>query len=152
MLSPKIASYLKDHHVQYETIPHANAITASEIAQISHISGKRLAKSVAVKVDGKVSLVALPANRRLNIRTFRKAANANNVEVMREYEFQDRFDDCEVGAMPPLGELYNVDIYIAGSLAKQNWIAFNAGNHHELLKMNSLDYINLEHPKILKDL
>lgn len=152
MLSPKIESYLKDHDVEYETVVHSNAITASETAQVSHISGKQLAKSVAVKVDGKVSLVAIPANRRLNIRDFREATHANNVEVMHEYEFQNKFDDCEIGAMPPLGELYNVDIYLADSLAKQNWIAFNGGNHQELLKMSSQDYIDLVHPKILKDI
>lgn len=152
MLSPKIKSYLKEHEVEYETIVHANTITASETAQAAHISGKKLAKSVAVKVDGKMSLVALPANRRLNIREFQKATKANNVKVMHEYEFQDKFDDCEIGAMPPLGELYNVDIYIADSLTKQNWIAFNAGNHQELLKLNCDDYLKLEHPKILKDL
>ncbi len=152
MLSPKLKSYLKKHDIKYETISHANAITASETAQAAHISGKQLAKSVAVKIDGKMTLVALPSNRRLNVREFRDATKANNVEIMHEYEFQNKFDECEVGAMPPLGDLYNVDIYLADSLAQQKWIAFNAGNHHELLKMRAKDYLELVHPKILKEI
>ncbi len=149
MLSSGIRKYMTTHHVKYETISHSRAYTALQCAQAAHIKGGYFAKSVVVKLDNKFVLVAIPANVRLDIEQFKKETQAKHAEIAHETEFQDKFSDCEIGAIPLFGELYGMDVYLAESLTHKEWLAFNAGNHNELLKIKSEDFLNLVHPKTL---
>ncbi|WP_347252246.1 YbaK/EbsC family protein [Legionella sp.] len=149
MLSTSIKSYLDNHNISYKTVSHPRAYTALQCAQAAHIKGGNFAKSVVVKLDGKFVLVEIPAHLRLDLDEFKKETRAKDAEIAHEYEFQDKFSDCEIGAIPLLGELYGMDVYLADSLAHQEWLAFNAGNHNELLKINSKDFLALVHPKTL---
>ncbi|MBN9228554.1 MULTISPECIES: aminoacyl-tRNA deacylase [Legionella] len=149
MLSLSIRKYMKDHDIAYETINHPKAYTASQCAQGAHIKRNNFAKSVIVKLDGKFVLVAIPANIRLNLEQLKKEAHAKRAEIAQEFEFQDRFKDCEIGALPIFGELYGMDVYLADSLAHKEWLVFNAGNHDQLLKIKCIDFLNLIHPKTL---
>jgi Ala-tRNA(Pro) deacylase len=150
MITSHIKNYLKSHDVSYKTIAHPQTYTASQAAQSAHVSGKYFAKSVIVKLDGKYAMATIPANERLNLDSLKSAAHAKEAKIVHEYEFKDKFDDCEIGAMPPFGELYKMDVYMADSLAQQKWLVFNGGTHNELLKLSSNDYMYLENPKILK--
>lgn len=149
MLSPSLRKYMDNHDVAYKTISHPRAYTASQCAQAAHIKGDSFAKAVVVKLDGRFILVAIPANIRLNLALLKKETKAKHVKIAHEFEFQDKFTGCEIGAIPPLGPLYGMDVYLADSLAHQEWIVFNAGNHNELLQMKSKDFLNLIHPKTL---
>ncbi len=140
---------MKTHDIPYKTISHPRAYTASQCAQAAHIKGNHFAKSVVVKLDGKFTLVAIPANTRLNLELLKKETRAKRAEIAKEFEFQDKFKDCEVGAIPLFGELYNMDVYLADSLAHKEWFVFNAGNHDQLLKIKRDDFLNLVHPKAL---
>lgn len=140
---------MNNHDVAYKTISHPRAYTASQCAQAAHIKGNYFAKSVVVKLDGKFVLVAIPANIRLDLDLLKKETQAKHAEIAQEFEFQDKFIDCEVGAIPLLGELYGMDVYLADSLAHKEWLVFNAGNHSQLLKIKSEDFLNLVHPKTL---
>ena len=149
MLSPSIRKYMHTHNIPYKTISHPRAYTASQCAQAAHIKGNHFAKSVVVKLDGKFALVAIPANTRLNLDLLKKETRAKRAEIAKEFEFQNKFTDCEVGAIPLLGELYNMEVYLADSLAHQEWFVFNAGNHDQLLKIKGNDFLKLVHPKTL---
>ncbi|MCW8418897.1 YbaK/EbsC family protein [Fluoribacter dumoffii] len=148
MLSSSIKNYMKSHNIPYKTISHPRAYTASQCAQGAHIKGDHFAKSVVVKRDGKFVLVAIPANIRLNLEHFKQKTHAKHVEIPQEWEFQNQFIDCEIGAIPLLGELYSMDVYLDDGLAHQEWLVFNAGNHNQLLKVKNKDFLNLVHPKI----
>ncbi|KTC92336.1 aminoacyl-tRNA deacylase [Legionella cincinnatiensis] len=149
MLSPSLRKYIDNHHISCKTISHPRAYTALQCAQAAHIKGNHFAKSVVVKLDGKFVLVAIPANMRLDLTLFKKETHANHAEIAHEFEFQDKFKDCEIGAIPLFGDLYGMDVYLAESLTHQEWLAFNAGNHNEVLQMKSNDFLNLVHPKTL---
>ncbi|KTD73452.1 aminoacyl-tRNA deacylase [Legionella tucsonensis] len=149
MLSPSIRKYMHNHDIAYKTISHSRAYTASQCAQAAHIEGNCFAKSIVVKLDGKFALVAIPAHIRLDLDQLKRETQAKHVEIAKEFEFQDRFTDCEVGAIPLFGELYGMDVYLADSLAHKEWFVFNAGNHNQLLKIRSEDFLNLVHPKAL---
>ncbi|CDZ78950.1 YbaK/EbsC protein [Legionella massiliensis] len=149
MLSQSLIKYMKNHDVAYKTISHPRAYTASQCAQAAQIKGGYFAKSVVVKLDGKFVLVAIPANSRLNLELLKSETHSKRAEIAQEYEFQDKFSDCEVGAIPLFGELYGMDVYLADSLAHKEWLVFNAGNHNELLKINIGDFLNLVHPRTL---
>lgn len=145
-----LKEYLDDHQVTYSVIQHTPAYTAPEIAATSHIPGKLLAKVVIVKLDGRFAMVVEPANRRVNLKSLEDLLGGRKVELASEYEFKDRFPDCELGAMPPFGNLYDMDVYVDEVFTKDNQIAFNAGNHTELIKMSFADFEKLVNPNILK--
>lgn len=149
MLSREIKHYLKEHSIPYSVISHSTAYTAAQTAQSAHVSGKNLAKVIVVKMDGKFSLIALPAHEQLDLQTLKKETKCKNIEIAHEYEFSDKFLGCEVGAMPPFGELFGMEVYAAESLKNQNWIAFNGGNHNDLIQMSCTDFLKLVHPKFL---
>jgi Ala-tRNA(Pro) deacylase len=129
---------------------HSSAYTAQEIAASAHIPGKELAKTVIVKIDGKMAMAVLPASYKVSFDQFKEAIGANEVRLAYEQEFIDKFPDCEVGAMPPFGNLYGLDVYVAESLADDEEIAFNACTHTELIKMNFNDFEQLVKPVRLK--
>ncbi len=116
-----LKTFLTGHEITYLTISHSPAYTAQEVAASAHIPGNELAKTVVVKIDGKPL----------------------------ESEFEDLFPGCEPGAMPPFGNLYGMDVYVADSLAEDEEIAFNAGSYTELMKLDYLDFERLVKPKVL---
>lgn len=150
MPNQTIKEYLNDNSVDYSVISHTPAYTAPEIAATCHLSGKFLAKVVIVKIDDKFAMIVEPAHQRVNLKSFRELTGKSNVKLASEDQFKDQFPGCEVGAMPPFGNLYDMDVYVAESLTKDNQIAFNAGNHKELIKMSYKDFEKLVHPNIIK--
>ncbi len=146
----KLKEYLDNQGIEYVAINHSLAYTAQRIAAAAHISGKDLAKTVMLKVDGKMKMAVLPASCKINMEQLREAINAGIIEIASEKEFKDLFPECEVGAMPPFGNLYGMDVFVAEKLTEDEEIAFNAGSHRELIKLSFKDYQKLVNPKIIK--
>ena len=148
-MTPELKQYLKQHKIDFTTIKHSPAYTASQIAQAAHVPGRWLAKVVVVKLDGTFAMAVLPASHRLDLAEIKQQSKAKSVEIAHEYEFKDKFPHCDLGAMPPVGELYDMDVYLADSLADQEWLAFNAGTHTELIQVKAKDFLKWAHPKSL---
>ncbi|MHC5023710.1 MAG: aminoacyl-tRNA deacylase [Planctomycetota bacterium] len=146
----RLKETLDEHHVKYETIAHDPAYTAQGIAATAHIPGQELAKTVMVKLDGRLAMCVLPATRKISFEKVRKATGSEKVELATEAEFAARFPSCEVGAMPPFGNLYDLDVFADESLAEDEIIAFNAGSHVELIRLAFADYQELVHPKLCR--
>jgi Ala-tRNA(Pro) deacylase len=140
---------LDSQHIKYSTIEHSPAYTAQEVAASSHTPGKELAKSVIVKIDSQVIMAVLPASRRINFDRLKQVSGAKTVELATEREFADLFPDCQLGAMPPFGNLYDVPVLVDESLTDDEEIVFNACNHHELIRLAFEDFTELVKPRIL---
>ena len=149
MPAQKLKEFLDGRNVEYITISHSPAYTAQRIAELTHIPGKELAKTVIVKLDGEFAMAVLPASHRVDLDYLKRGVKAENVEVASEAEFKDLFPDCEVGAMPPFGNLYDMDVYVAEKLSEDKEIAFNSGSHTELVKLSYQDFENLVSPKVI---
>ncbi len=145
----KLKAYLDTHNIKYTSVFHSETFTSQEVAQSAHISGRELAKTVIIKKDGKLAMVVLPASRKVNLELLKSAAGAKQIELADETEFAEMFPDCEIGAMPPFGNLYGMEVFVEKSLADDEEIAFNAGSHIELIKMSYRDYSELVKPKVL---
>jgi Ala-tRNA(Pro) deacylase len=145
----KLERFLDDHGVRYVSIRHSPAFTAQEVAASSHIPGKDVAKTVMVKLDHELALAVLPASQRVDLDRLRIAVGARTAELATEEEFRGRFPDCEVGAMPPFGNLYGMRTYVADTLTEDDEIAFNAGTHTELLRLAYDDFHRLVEPRTL---
>lgn len=146
----KLQAYLDRHQIEYITIRHSLAYNAQRIAATTHIPGKEMAKTVIVKIDGRMAMAVLPASYLINLQWLKEATGANLVQLASEMEFKDRFPNCEVGAMPPFGNLFDMEVYVAESLAEDEEIFFNAGTHVELIRMAYSDFERLVEPVVLR--
>jgi len=146
----KLKAFLDDNNVKYVTINHSRAFTSQEIASSAHVSGKEFAKTVMIKIDDEMAMAVLPASYQVDFKLLNEIFKGQKVELATESEFKDLFPDCEVGAMPPFGHLYDMDVYVAEALRKNKEIVFNAGSHKELIRMDYKEFERLEQPAILK--
>jgi Ala-tRNA(Pro) deacylase len=149
MIGERMINLLETNNVPYECIMHDPAYTAQGTAEAAHISGKFIAKSVIIRIDGRLGMVVLPANYKLSLELLQKLTSSLDIEMVDEDEFKQLFSDCEVGAMPPFGNLYGMHVLVAKELTKDKEIIFNAGSHSELIKITYKDYARLVHPKVL---
>ncbi|HEX9180424.1 MAG TPA: YbaK/EbsC family protein [Burkholderiales bacterium] len=145
----QLKEFLDRNQVRYVTITHSLAYTAQEIAESAHIRGQELAKTVVVKLDGKMTMVVLPAARRVQFDALKQATGARQAELAAEAEFKDRFPGCDLGAMPPFGNLYGMEVLVSDELIANEEIAFNAGSLTELIRMSFRDFQRLVQPKVV---
>jgi len=149
MPARKLKEFLDRNDIAYVTFKHSPAYTAKGIAQSAHVPGNELAKSVMLKIDGKLAIAVLPAPFKVNIGVLREAIGAKTVEIATEQEFASTFPGCELGAMPPFGNLWGVPVYASERLSEDDSIVFNAGTHTELIRMHYDDFERLVKPKIV---
>lgn len=148
MPAKKLKEFLDKEKIKYVSIVHSAAFTAQEIAASAHVPGHALAKTVIVHLDGKPVMAVLPADKRIVLEDLRNAAGAQEIRFATEDEFKSLFPDCEIGAMPPFGNLYGLDVFVAAPLADEDEIVFNAGSHTELIKLAYRDFDRLVKPKV----
>ncbi|ATJ84048.1 aminoacyl-tRNA deacylase [Halomonas beimenensis] len=135
MSMERVTRFLDENGVKYVIQQHSPAYTAQEVAEAAHVPGRHFAKSVMVKVDGRLALAVLPATDRVDLRRLAQSLGAQAVDLAEEADFSDRFPDCEPGAMPPFGNLFDLEVFVSPHLAQADMIAFNAGNHHEVMQL-----------------
>lgn len=144
----RLQEYLDSNHVPYEVLGHQEAYTAPEIAHTLHVSGKMLAKVVIVKADERFVMTVLPSNWRIDFERLKETLGAARVRLTTEDEYKGLFPDCEVGAMPPFGNLYGVEVCVDQSLTEDEEIVFQAGTHFGAVKLRYQDFANLVHPRV----
>jgi len=149
MTVANVKEFLKANGVSHIVIPHPLAFTATSVAGAAHIPGKEMAKTVVVNLDGRPALAVLPADRKVDLERLRRATGATTIELTNEREFTTDFPGCEVGAMPPFGNLYGLEVFVDPHLAADPEIAFNAGTHTELIRMSYKDFERLVKPKLV---
>lgn len=149
MSAKQLKDYLDERHIEYAAIQHRRAYTAQEIAAAAHVPGKELAKTVVVKIDGELVLAVLPASSRIDLGLLKMILGVESAELADEKEFSGKFPGCELGAMPPFGNLYGMRTFVADCLTEDDEIAFNAGSHTELLRLAYEDFNDLVHPLML---
>ncbi len=145
----KLKAFLDKEKVKYVSIVHSPAYTAQEVAASAHVTGKELAKTVIVELDGRMAMAVLPADRKIVLQDLREVTGSDEVKFASEDEFKQKFPDCETGAMPPFGNLYGMDVYVAEGLTRNEEIAFNAGSHTEIIKMAFHDFERLVQPRVM---
>lgn len=145
----KLKEFLDAYAVKYVSISHSRAFTAMEVAESAHVQGKEMAKTVMLRLDGQMAMAVLPANQKVNLDLLRKGTGATSLELAHEQDFRSDFPGCEVGAMPPFGNLYGMKVLVEPRLAADRVIAFNAGSHTELIQMAYKDFERLVKPTLV---
>ncbi len=144
----KITDFLDSHQVAYQHCTHSPAYTAQGLAHVQHVSGKELAKVVMVDAQGRKVMTVLPGSHRVELDQLSKLLKSDDTRLATEEEFKDLFPDCELGAMPPFGNLYNLEVWVDDSLQSHPTITFSAGTHSETIQMSFADFIKLATPKM----
>src|SRR6185437_3633805 len=136
----KLKQFLDSNEIRYQLISHPTTYTAQLTAASSHVPPEILAKTVMVIVDGKFAMAVVPAPRRVDLTALHSGIGAQTVRLASELEFKEKVPGCDVGAMPPFGNLYGMDVYVDETIAAQREIAFNGGTHTETVRMSCADF------------
>lgn len=148
-LQQKLHSVLEANHLVYTKTTHPNAFTAREVASAEHLPAREVAKTVVIFGDGEYRMIVIPANKLVDFQEVRLALGLTHVRLATEEELGKLFRDCELGAMPPVGNMYDLPVYLDSSLASEPEIAFNAGTHREAIHMRTADYRKLVNPTVV---
>ena len=144
----RLENYLRENRVPFEEQHHSRAVSAQEVAASEHVPGRMLAKTVMVLGDGEMAMLALPAPYQVDLEKAAAALGADEARLAEEEEFEDSFPDCEVGAMPPFGNLYGVPVYVEETLAEDETIVFRSGTHTETMSVSYSDFERLVEPTV----
>jgi len=134
-----IVELLRDAAVPYEVIHHGTDYTAQRTAQDTHTPGRQFAKTVLLKIDGTFALAILPAPRVVDLEVIQQALGASEVRLASEPEIAERFPECEVGALPPFGPLFDVAVFVNLDLHDDELVTFTAGTHQDSIRMRCGD-------------
>lgn len=144
-----IEKYLTEAGVSFERHEHSTAYTAQTLAAEEHVSGHKVAKSVAVSADGRSVLCVLPASYKVDLDKLAQVLGARECRLVDEAELAKLFPDVEVGAEPPFGEPYGLETFVDEHLALADTITFNAGSHREAIRIRYADYAQLAQPSVV---
>ena len=148
-VSVRLQEFLNRNHAIYKHTTHPSAYTAREVATAEHLPPGEIAKVVIVATGHEYQMIVLPANRAVDLAELRMALDFKQARLATEQEIAALFPDCDVGAMPPFGNLYDMPVYADASLALDEWIAFNAGTHQDVVHMSFQEYKRLVNPTTL---
>jgi len=148
MVPQQVREFLDRERVAYQVVAHEKAFTAQGVAATLHVSGWTFAKTVILKTkDGRLVMAVLAGPHNVNLKAAR-AVVGSEVDLAPEAEFAPKFPGCELGAEPPLGNLYGLPVYVDEALSKDPEIVFNAGTHTEAIRMTYADYERLVRPVV----
>jgi len=150
MINEKLRKYLDENGVDYEVIRHGEAYTAQELAAAMHVRGRNFVKVVILKSEQGFIMVALPADRVIDIAALRADLGFKVAALASEMEVKKLFPDCETGAMPPFGNLYDLPVYVDRNLTRDRHIVFQGGTHYESIKVRYSDFERLVNPQFLE--
>jgi len=143
-----LARFLEDRKIPFKAESHPEAFTAQQVAQASHVPGRAFAKAVIVNVDGKIWMAIVPATERVDLRRMQACLGAKKVRLASEAEFAPLFGDCDIGAMPIFGSLYDIPVLVSHELTENEEIAFTAGTHRDIVRIRMNDYLAAEKPSV----
>lgn len=146
----RVREWLEQRKAPYDVLPHREAYTAQEVAGAVHIPGRAFAKVVMLKGQGGLAMAVLPAKCRVDLERLQQLLDDGTVTLAKEADFAGRFSDCETGAMPAFGNLYGVPVYLDQDLTREATIAFAAGSHHEVIRMDSRDFLQLTGAQVVE--
>ena len=142
----QLLDYLSENDVDFELTEHPSAYAAQDVAYKAGVSGRLFAKTVLVKIDGHMAMAVLPADSKIDFQMLGELAGSETISLAVESDFVDRFPECELGAMPPFGPLFGMEVFVSGSMIRADTISFNAGTHTEILTLPFWEFERLVEP------
>lgn len=140
--------FLDRNRIQYSHSVHRRAQTALETAAAEHIPAHDLAKTVVYAADNGFGIAVVPADELVDLPEVARLLGSTCMRLADESELAEIFPDCELGAMPPFGQPYNMPVLLDAGLAEREFIAFAVGTHSDVIRMSMADYRKLVRPLV----
>ena len=134
-----ILNYLDQNEVEYQVIKHQHSSRSYESSQFAHVDANKVAKAILLKSKDDYVLAVLPANLSIDMYGLREEYGSQ-IEMAQEHELGSIFPDCELGAIPAIGEVYGIDTIIDTKLLSLPEVYFEAGDHERLIKVSEPDF------------
>ena len=152
-VTEQLKAYFAEQNVAYEIIHHPPHYTAQQIAADTHTPGVEFAKTVFLKVDGKDAVAVLPAHHHVDCEKLSRELGAKVVRLETEAEMHVVMDEhgieCELGAIPPFGNLYDLPVYASQAMSNDKHITFNAGTHEDVMRIGYAQFEALVKPQVI---
>lgn len=142
-IAARVSQYLRDQSVDYQLVQHPHSATSRESAHAAHVREDQVAKAILLKDHQGYVLAVIPASSSLDMRALHDETGRNHLEMVPEDELGRIFPDCELGALPPLGQAYGVTTLLDSSLRHRDTVYFEAGDHEELVEMDGSRFAKL---------
>ncbi|MGH7171059.1 MAG: aminoacyl-tRNA deacylase [Gemmataceae bacterium] len=143
----RLEDLLVSRHIAFQRLPHRRTYTANRMAQALHVKGRLVAKTVLLRTGQGHLLAVLPATHHIDLEQLREDLDDKRIALANEDDMDRLFPDCERGAVPPFGSLYQVPTIMDDSLAEDESIVFEAADHEQAIRMALQDYEAIEHPR-----
>lgn len=140
-IAPTLQRHL-DRNVTYDVITHDATISSTRTAQACHVSGDCLAKAIVLRHDGGYMLAVLPASHHIRLTDLKRQVGGD-VALADEAEIKRLFPDCTLGAVPPVGECYGLDVIVDDTIQERPEIYLEGGDHMTLVHMNQAQFARL---------
>jgi Ala-tRNA(Pro) deacylase len=148
-LTERLRAFLDSNRVEYTHTVHPLAFTAREVASADHVPAREFAKTVLLSGDHGYAMAVVPAARLVDFQEVRLALGLTHARLATETEIAQLFPDCELGAMPAFGNLYDVPVFLDSALAGEPVIAFNGGTHRDVVHVRTEDFRRLAQPTLV---
>lgn len=145
----KLREFLDRNQIEYAATVHPLAYTAREVASAEHTPPREVAKTVIYLSEHGYGMAVLPADSVVDLEQLRLDLGMSRLRLATEAELGELFPSCELGAMPPFGNLFGLPVYVDGRLAGEEMILFNAGTHRDVIHMRFRDFQRLVNPTIV---
>lgn len=143
MMTSKVTQFLEEKRVPFGTIVHPLSYTALDTAEAEYAHPHGFAKAVMVRIKGLDAMFVIPADTKLDLFKLSTEFGTENIRIEKEKDFDPLFADCERGAMPPLGVMYQIPTYVDMQLLENKEIIFNGGSHEQSIRMTLSDYLQV---------
>lgn len=140
--------YLNNNGIQYRIIEHDPAFSAHGVSVTAHVPEKEIAKTVIIQIDGRFWMAVLRGDNKINLHKIKQSFGAKHVHLAHEEDLSTLFPDCQLGTMPPFGNLYGVPVLVDQSLAGDEDICFNACCYTKVVRMKFDDFKKLSNPLV----
>ncbi len=144
----RLEQYLDQQDIPYQVLEHPLSFTAQRTAEVEHISGRRVMKVVIVEAENRPVMVVVPATYQVDAEKVAAIIGVRQARVAREEEFAGMFEDCEIGAMSPFGNLYRMPVYVDASFVEVACVVFPAGTHTDCIALTYRDFARLVRPVV----
>ncbi|MDI6689445.1 MAG: YbaK/EbsC family protein [Actinomycetota bacterium] len=148
-ICPDVKKYLEKKGVSYEHITHPQVFSCIEEAKALRIEADEIAKNLIVKIKDRRAFAVLPGAHRLDMHKLREVMGSSHARLIMEEEMGAEFPRYEIGAVPPLGELFGIPVYVDKRLLDHETVIFTGGTHTDSIRMNCRDFVNLVNPRVV---
>ncbi len=144
----ELRELLDRNQVKYSYTAHPVAYTARELASAEHVPAREVAKTVVFLSEQGYGMAVLPADSVVDLEQLRLGLGLSRLRLATEKELGELFPSCELGAMPPVGSLFGLPVYVDSRMAAEGTITFNAGTHRDVIHMQYRDFERVIHPAV----